>query len=242
MFNQPYYHGIIRTVISGFGALFSNIKVLRLTDAGTVGQTINVPIAYGRKEKWNVRAEQDPNLDQHVLSVIPRMSFEIAGYSYDSDRAMNRNNRVEYRNGGVGKTVNAPVPYNLDINLYALTKGTEDALAIVEQILPIFNPEYTLNLNVLPEIGLTQEVPIILNNVSVDDTFDGDFQTKRLVEHTFNFTAKLNLYSGITQRAIITHTDVSLDSKTLNANENVHNSTGNPTTGSITQDVWTTNG
>jgi hypothetical protein len=238
MFNTPYYHGIIRRVIVGFGTTFSHLKIIRPDSTGAVLQTVSVPIAYSPKEKWNVRVDQDPNLTQHVNTVIPRMSFEITGYNYDESRAINRNNRIEYKNGAVGKTVQAPVPYNLDISLYALTKGTEDGLAIVEQILPMFTPEYTLNLNALDSINVKQEVPLVLNSVTVQDDYKGDFLTKRLVTHTFNFTAKVNLYAGIIERSIITHTDVSLDTKVLNGNEMNHQSTGNPVTGAIIQDTW----
>jgi hypothetical protein len=239
MFEIPFAHGIIKQIVIGFGSLFSEIKIIRKDNNGVVQQTINVPLAYAPKEHWVTRTEQDPNLEGSVFTTLPRMSFEVTGYNYDTARMVNRNNQIKYSNGNNSATVHAPVPYNLDISLYVLTKGTEDALCIVEQILPLFAPEYTLNFTAIPDISVKQEVPIILNSVSVQDDYEGDFQTRRLVTHTFNFTAKANLYAGVHTGSVILSTKVDLDTQTLGAGENVHRSAGVLATKTITQDIWT---
>jgi hypothetical protein len=239
MFEVPHYHGIIKKVVVGFGTLFSNMKVPRANETGTVLQTINVPIAYGPKEKWNVRVDQDPTQVNHIYTTLPRMSFEITGYNYDPSRMVNKNNEIKAKVAGTASRLYSPVPYNLDISLYLLTKGTEDSLAVLEQILPLFAPDYNLNMMAVPEMNIRNDVPIILNSVSVQDDFEGEFATRRLVTHTFNFTAKVMLYGPIKNNGVIDHTETNLDTRTLGSGENVFVSEGNPATGEITLEQWT---
>lgn len=200
-----YYHGLIRKTIVAFGRLFSDIRIPRYDNEGSIEQTIAVPLAYAPKEKWIVRIESDPNLTQHTYTTLPRMSFEITGYTYDSQRKLGRMNKlVCVQSGGeTRKEVFTPVPYNLDISLYALTKTTEDGLAIVEQILPTFTPEYTLAINTMTDIPVVTDVPIILNSVTVQDDYDGDFNMRRFVTHTFNFTLKMNVFGAIADQSVI---------------------------------------
>jgi hypothetical protein len=236
MFNTPYYHGTIKKLIGSFGALFSHVQIPRYDNSGVLAQTVQVPIEYGPKEKHFVRQEQDPELDKSVFVTLPRLGFEISGYSYDPTRMVNRMNRIQCfdAQGKLTQTF-APVPYNLDINLYALTKGTEDGLTIVEQILPIFSPEYNVNLKILPELNVTQNVPIILNGVSVQDDYEGDFGTRRFVTHTFNFTAKLNLYGPVTSGGIITQTGIDVDTNNPSTTPLTKRvDIGDPSTGNIT--------
>ena len=203
---STFYHGLIRQTIVAFGRLFSDIKIPRYDNNGALQQTVAVPIAYAPKEKWIVRIESDPNLTQHTYTVLPRLSFEITGYSYDSLRKLNRMQKISCVDGednSVRYDTFTPVPYNLDISLYALTKNTEDGLAIVEQILPTFTPEYTLAINAIDSMNIINDVPIILNSVTVQDDYDGDFNTRRFVTHTFNFTAKMNLFGSISNVGLI---------------------------------------
>ncbi len=202
---NTYYHGLIRRTIVAFGRLFSDIKIPRYDNSGTLIQTVAVPISYAPKEKWVVRIESDPNLTQHKYTVLPRLSFEITGYAYDSLRKVGRMQKLVcvQNDGETRNEVFSPVPYNLDITLYALTKNTEDGLAIVEQILPTFTPEYTLAINAVDDMNIIQDVPIILNSVTVQDDYDGDFNTRRFVTHTFNFTAKMNLFGNVGSQGII---------------------------------------
>lgn len=239
MFETPFYNAIIKKTIIGFGTLFSKIQLPRADQTGVIQQYVNVPIAYGPKEKWNVAVDQNADQTNHVYTTVPRMGFEITGYNYDPARMVNRNNTIKcFSDSGAVKTMFAPVPYNLDIVLYAQTKGTEDGLAIVEQILPLFAPEYSLNLIAIPDMNVKQDVPIILNSVSVQDDYEGDFQTRRLVTHTFNFTAKINLYGPVKTGAIITNTQVDVDTRVINTGEMKYSATGNPANGVIV-DEWT---
>ena len=208
MLNIPtFYHGLTRKVIVAFGSLFSNLKIDRHDNDGALQQTVVVPLAYAPKEKWIVRIEQDPALERQVYTTLPRMSFEITGMSYDPSRKLNRMNKINLytdpSNVGTLNTSYTPVPYNIDISLYILTKTQEDALQIVEQILPYFTPEFTLSLNVVPALELVLDIPIILNAVSVSDEYDGDFQNRRFVTYTLNFTLKANFFGPVTTSGVI---------------------------------------
>jgi hypothetical protein len=204
-----YYHGAIRKTIIAFGRLFSDIKVAREGTDGQVAQTIAVPIAYAPKEKWLVRIDQDPTLTNNTYTTLPRLSFEITGYTYDSSRKTNKMQKVICNDKiGAGnpirRSVFAPAPYNINISLYILTKTQEDAMQIVEQILPIFNPEYTLSVNAISDMEIVQDVPVILNSVAVEDNYDGAFTERRFVLHTLTFTLKTNVYGPVQDQSIIT--------------------------------------
>jgi hypothetical protein len=212
----PFYHGLTRKAIVAFGSLFSNIRVQRELNDGTVGQEIVVPLAYAPKEKWLVRIEQDPTLDHHVYTTLPRMSFEITGMTYDAVRKTNRMNKVQAKNTGtVPTSINqaySPVPYNLDISLYILTKTQEDAFQIIEQIFPFFTPEFTLTINAVPELDVKMDIPVVLNSVTIQDDYDGDFTERRFVIYTVNFTLKTNFYGPVTSNGPINNVIVNVPS------------------------------
>jgi hypothetical protein len=174
--NKIFYPGVIRKVVVSFGRLFSNVYIERRKDdsvKGEVIQTLQVPIAYSPKEKWLVRTEQDPSLERHTHVTMPRMAFEITGYRYDSTRKVSKMQKIVCNDGTNTKSLFAPLPYTLDIQLYILTKSQEDALQIIEQILPNFGPEYTLSINAIPEMNIIQDVPITLQGVAFEDDYEG---------------------------------------------------------------------
>jgi len=242
--NQVFYHGIIRKCIVGFGSLFSNIYIDRRQGdsvTGEVIQRLRIPLAYAPKEKWLVRLEQDPNLENYTQVSLPRMSFEIIGYMYDSTRKMNRMNQIKCGDGTSTSltTMYTPVPYNLDLTLYILTKTQEDGLQIIEQILPTFTPEYTLTVNVVPEMNMKINVPVILNSVSVQDEYDGDFQSRRFVTHTLNFQMKLNLFGAISGQNVIdtVNANVGLNEDFSNRNR-IYTAEGDVTTAQVDSEQW----
>lgn len=204
-----FYHGAIRKTIVAFGRLFSDIKIERVSPDEETSQIVAVPLAYAPKEKWIVRLDSDPGLNNHTYTSLPRMSFEITGYTYDASRKTNKMNKIVCTDetstyNPSRKSVFSPVPYNIDINLYILTKTQEDGMQILEQILPTFNPEYTLSVRALPDLELVQDIPVILNSVTVQDDYDGDFQTRRFVTHTLTFTLKTNVYGQVSDQGVIT--------------------------------------
>lgn len=210
--SNVFYHKTIRNTIVAFGRLFSNIKFERKNEEGETEQIINVPIAYSQKEKWMHSVEMNPNETRGVYTTLPRIGFEILGYSYDSSRKLQRMNRMmkdvdnQKRNH-----LFTPVPYNIDISLYFATKTQEDSLQILEQILPAFTPEYTISINAIPDFDIVQDVPIILQSVTVQDDYEGDMETRRFVIHTLSFQAKINLYGGVSDIGVITQVEATTD-------------------------------
>lgn len=240
-----YYHGIIRKGIVAFGRLFSDIYIDRKQGDSVKGATVQrlqVPLAYAPKEKWLVRLDSDPNLENHTMTSLPRMSFEITDYTYDSSRKTNRMQKIKSGDSSVQSTVYTPVPYNVGVNLYILTKTQEDGLQIVEQILPTFTPEYTLTINSIDSVGIKTDIPIVLNTVSVQDEYDGTFQERRFVTHTLNFTMKMNLFGPVSDQNVITQVNSNIGNNEDFSNPNrVYTANGDPTTVTVTNESWLNN-
>jgi hypothetical protein len=241
-----FYHGIIRKSIVAFGRLFSDVYIDRKqTDSvtGTTVQRLQVPLAYAPKEKWLVRIEQDPTLENHTYVSLPRMSFEINNYGYDASRKINRMQQIKCGDGtGSVATMYTPVPYNIDLSLYILTKTQEDGLQIIEQILPTFTPEYTLTINAVPDMNVKLDIPIVLNGVSVSDEYDGDFQTRRFVTHTLNFQMKVNLFGPITDKNVIQEVSANIGENEDFSNPNrVYVAEGDVTNATVTSESWENN-
>ena len=231
--NDIFYHGITRKTIVAFGSLFSDIKIKRENADKSQQQTIAVPITYAPKEKWLVRIEQDSSLENHVYTVLPRMAFEITGFSYDAQRKFNRTSFITCSTPNLTKKTYAPVPYNIEISLYALAKTSEDGLQIMEQIVPYFSPELTMVINVIPDSNIKSDVPVILNSVTMSDEYDGDFQTRRFVTYTFNFTIKAWMYGPVQNGDIVKTIFVNTNNTDLTSLADLEQQ-GNTTTGNTT--------
>ena len=208
MLGQQFYHETIRNVIVAFGTMFNNIQIVRKDNSGTIIQSMKVPLAYGPKQKFLVRLDQDPSLSAATAITLPRLGFEIGSLTYDTARKMNRVQKfkkVKSSSSNANKldTQFMPVPYNMDITLYAMAKNSDDALQIVEQILPFFQPDYTLTLNDMADMGIKRDVPIILNDVSYEDNYQGDFESRRAIIYTMGFTTKFYLYGPVTSSSVI---------------------------------------
>ena len=217
MFGKQFYHESLRKIVVSFGTIFNNIVIVRKDGNGSTVQRLKVPLSYSPKEKFLTRLEQQPNLDQREMAIsLPRMGFEISGLSYDSSRKLQRVGKFKNVNtSDAGKQYYQynPVPYNLSFNLYSFTATAEDGLCIVEQILPYFQPDYTVTINAIPSMGIKRDVPITLNSVDYQDTYDGSFTNRRAVNYTMNFTAKTYLYGPIYSSKVIkeTQTDIYTD-------------------------------
>lgn len=90
-----------------------------------------------------------------------------------------------------------PVPYNIGFELNILTKTQDDSLQIVEQILPFFQPGFTLTIDLVKQIGEKRDVPLVLQDISFTDDYEGDFDTRRALIYTLNFTAKTYMFGPI---------------------------------------------
>jgi hypothetical protein len=242
-----YYHGSIRKSIVAFGRLFSDIYIDRKQGDsvdGTTIQRLQIPLSYAPKEKWLVRLDSQFDLENNTTAItLPRMSFEILGYTYDPSRKLNRMQQIKVDQSATTKpTVYTPVPYNLDISLYVLTKTQEDGMQIIEQILPTFTPEYTLTINMVPEMGITMDVPVILNSVTVQDEYDGSFTDRRFVTHTLNFEMKINIYGPISGQGIITTVNANIGQTEEGGANRIYVAEGDLTTATVTSEQWTGQG
>ena len=207
MLGQQFYHETIRKIIVAFGTTFNNVQLVRKDNSGNITQSMKVPLAYGPKEKFLVRLRADADLSSKVAITLPRIGFEIQNLAYDGTRKLSRVQKFKKVNTGNNtRTLDnqfMPVPYNLDIVLYVLAKQTDDALQIVEQILPYFQPDYTITVNDMADMGIKRDVPIILNSISYEDNYEGDFDQRRALIYTMNFTCKFYLYGPVTSSNII---------------------------------------
>lgn len=206
MLGTQFYHETIRKVIIAFGTMFNDIALVRKDNSGTAIQHMKVPLAYGPREKFLVRLREDADLTKQVAITLPRIGFEIKNLSYDPQRKLSRVQKFKKVKGSNTKQLDTqymPVPYNLDIELYVMAKQSDDALQIVEQILPYFQPDYTLTINDMSDMGIKKDVPIILNGISYEDSYDGDFTSRRALIYTITFTAKFYLYGPITSEKVI---------------------------------------
>jgi len=208
MLGQQFYHETIRNVIVAFGTMFNSVQIVRKNNSGEVIQAMKVPLAYGPQQKYLTRLNADPSVSAATSITLPRLGFEIGALTYDSARKLNRVQKfkkVKSSSADANKldTQFMPVPYNLEITLYAMAKNSDDALQIVEQILPYFQPDYTLTINDMADMGIKRDVPIILNSVDYEDNYQGDFEARRAIIYTFSFTTKFYLYGPITSSSVI---------------------------------------
>ena len=215
MFGTYFYNESMRRMTIAFGQLFNKIKVKRKDSEGDVVQSMAVPLAYAPKEKFLVRLDQQPSLDEREFAItLPRMSFEISGISYDGSRKLTRVQKYkQVKSGEDGKVMTynyTPVPYNISYTLNIFTATAESGLQIVEQILPFFQPDYTVTVNAVPSLNIKRDVPIILNDVQYDDSYNGDFTQRRAVIYTLNFTAKTYLYGPASTQKVIKETQSDL--------------------------------
>lgn len=185
------YNRVIRKMVVGFGNLFNEITLVRYNPDLSEAERFLIPIAYATKERYVMRLEDDYTLDKKVQVALPRLSFEMTGLSYDSSRKQNTNiKNFAQTSSGVVAQYN-PVPYNFDFSLYLYVRNIEDATQVLEHIIPYFTPDYTIKLNLIPEMGIVKEVPIILNNTSHEIIYEGDRdQETRMIIWTLNFTVK----------------------------------------------------
>ena len=223
MFGNYFYNESMRRMTIGFGQIFNNIQIKRKNDAGKVIQTIRVPLAYGPKEKFLVRLDQQSSLDNREFAItLPRMGFEISGIAYDPTRKLTRVQKFkQVKTGKDGKVLDfnyTPVHYNISYNLFSFTASAEAGLQIIEQILPFFQPDFTVTINAIPSLNIKRDIPIILNSVNYEDTYSGDFTTRRAVIYTLNFTAKTYLFGPSTSQKVIktVQTDQYSDTDTVN--------------------------
>ena len=199
MLGTYFYHEIIRKTVISFGTLFNDIYVRHEDGAGNDISEIKVPVAYGPRQKFLARIQQQPELNKATQISLPRMSFEMTSISYDSTRKAGITQTFKAKDGDKMKKVFMPVPYNIGFELNIMTKLNDDALQIVEQILPYFQPSFNLTVDLVSSIGEKRDISVVLDSISFEDDYEGDYSTRRALIYTLNFTAKTYLFGPVAE-------------------------------------------
>jgi hypothetical protein len=197
MLGTYFYHEIIRKTIVSFGTLFNDIYIKKKDRDGNIISELKVPLGYGPTQKFLARIEQQPDLTKPIQITLPRMSFEMVSIQYDASRKVTSTQSFKASDGTNLKKVYMPVPYNIGFELNVLTKLNDDALQVVEQILPSFQPSFNLTVDLVESIGEKRDIPMVLESVNFQDDYEGDFSTRRSLIYTFRFTAKTYLFGPI---------------------------------------------
>jgi hypothetical protein len=197
---EYFYHEILRRTVISFGSLFNNITIKHKNNSDQIVSSIKVPLAYGPTQKFLARINQSPDLNKPVQITLPRMSFEFTGLTYDASRKSTTTQYFIAKSAEDGKEVKKsylPVPYNMQFELSIMSKLNDDALQIVEQILPYFQPAYTMTVELVDLINEKRDIPVVLENITMQDDYEGDFTTRRVLIYTLRFTVKTYLFGPI---------------------------------------------
>ena len=197
---EYFYHEILRRTVVSFGSLFNEISIKHTDNSGNVKSVIKVPLAYGPTQKFLARLEQSPDLNKPVQITLPRMSFEFTGLTYDPTRKSTTTQTFIAKSAVDGtetKKVYLPVPYNMQFELSIMSKLNDDALQIIEQILPFFQPAYSMTIELVDIINEKRDIPVVLENITMQDDYEGNFTTRRVLIYTLRFTAKTYLFGPV---------------------------------------------
>jgi len=213
MFGSYFYHEKIRKCVAMFGRMFNDIYVLRKNSSGEVISQVKVPLSYAPKQKYLERIRENPDLytDTQVAIKLPRMSFEITNFAYDTSRQLTKTST--FNTVGTDTTNRKkffpPVPYTINFQLNAYAKSQDDALQIVEQILPYFNPQYTLTIKPFPTDypDFKEDIPIIIQGVSFQDDFEGQVESRRTIIYALDFEMKVSFHGPVATSSVIRQAD-----------------------------------
>ena len=199
MLGTYYYHEIIRKTIISFGTLFNNINIKHKKSDGTILDDIKVGLAYGPQQKYLAKIQEQAELSKSIAITLPRMSFEMTNIQYDPTRKSGITQTFKASDGTNLKKVFMPVPYNIGFELSIFSKLNDDALQIIEQILPFFQPSFNLTVDLISSIGEKRDIPIVLENISFQDDYEGSFESRRALIYTLSFTAKTYLFGPVAE-------------------------------------------
>ena len=197
---EYFYNEILRRTVIAFGTLFNNIEIRHTNSSDQVVSILKVPLAYGPTQKFLARLEQSPDLNKPTAITLPRMSFEFTGLTYDPARKVTTTQTFTAKDSTTGtetKKAYMPVPYNLQFELAIMAKLNDDALQITEQILPYFQPSYNITVELVDSINEKRDIPVILENITMQDDYEGNFTTRRVLIYTLRFTAKTYLFGPV---------------------------------------------
>tara|TARA_B100000683_G_scaffold98969_2_gene97843 strand:- start:117 stop:908 length:792 start_codon:yes stop_codon:yes gene_type:complete len=211
MFGGHFYHSKTKKAVALFGRLFNNLYVIRKNSSGAVISQVKVPLSYAPKNKFLERIRENPSLidDTQVAVKLPRMSFEITSITYDAQRQLAKvgNFTSTSSDGSTNKRQKFfnPVPYSINFQLNAYAKSQDDALQIVEQILPTFNPQYALTIKPFATEfpSFKEDIQVIIQSVAFSDDFEGALEQRRTIIYSLDFEMKLSYHGPIADQSII---------------------------------------
>ncbi len=200
MLGTYFYHEIIRKTIIGFGTLFNDINIRHLKEDGSIVDDTKVPLSYGPTQKFLAKIREQADLNKAVALSLPRMSFEMVSIQYDAARktGVTQTFKACDDQGNIRK-VFMPVPYTIGFELSIFSKLNDDALQIIEQILPFFQPSFNITIDLIDSIGEKKDVPIILDTIDFQDDYEGSFQTRRALIYTLRFSAKTYMFGPVAE-------------------------------------------
>jgi len=199
MLGTYFYHEIIRKTIISFGTLFNNINIKHKKADGTILDDIKVGLSYGPQQKYLAKIQEQSQLAKPIAITLPRMSFEMNSIQYDPSRKTGVTQTFKAADSDKMKKVYMPVPYNIGFELNIFSKLNDDALQIIEQIMPYFQPSFTLTVDLVSAIGEKRDIPVVLDNISFQDDYEGSFEVRRALIYTLSFTAKTYLFGPVAQ-------------------------------------------
>jgi hypothetical protein len=238
MLDQRFYWGTVRKAIVAFGNMFNNITIEKKGPNNTT-YIQRVPLSYSPKQKFLAKINQQPDVDKNSVQVIlPRIGFEMVSIDYDPNRKVSPIQQTRSLDGvTTAASQYAPTPYNLTVLLYIYSKTQDEGLQIVEQILPYFNPDYNLNFKAIPELGIQNDLPVLLNTIGFQDDYEGDLTTRRSITWTLGFTLKLNFYGPVSRTGIIRKVIANtFDNNELTSQRQKITVETNPNTANVTDD------
>ena len=227
MFGTHFYNEGLRKLTIAFGQLFNNIVIQNTSSTGAVTRRIKVPLAYAPKEKFLARVEQNADLQKKSSVSLPRIGFEMVGMQYMPERKLSNTQRRVQIQGTAGanndvKAVYTPVPYDFNFNLSIFVKNADDGVQILEQILPFFTPDWTTTIKIIPEMNIKHDIPTVLTSVTTEDTYEGDFETRRTLIYNLDFLVKGYIYGPVKKSGIIKRTIIDfIDSENTSKSEGI---------------------
>jgi len=221
MIERTFYHNTTRRYTVAFGSIFNGITIARQNKAGDVVGTIPVPLIYSDKEKFIRRAMALNNVNQDEVNIketLPAMGFELLNIVYSAQRKTNTMERIVNDRESKGKFMFNRVPYDFNFALYIGARRIDDALRIVEQILPYFTPELNLRIKELDDFpDLVSDIPVVLMDTSMENNADGTFDDRRTIQWQITFTLKGHLYTNVRDVDFIKKSIVDLSDADINS-------------------------
>ena len=222
MFGTYFYHQRIRKSVALFGRLFNNIYIMRTASNGNGNSTIKVPLSYAPKRKFMERLLENPDLDTDakVAVKLPRMSFEVTSINYDPTRQLTKTNNINFAGtSNANRTkIYSPTPYNIGFQLNIYAKTQDDALQVVEQILPFFNPQYNITIKPLDGFdSIKEDIPVVINSVTFSDDYEGAMEQRRTIIYTLDFEMKISFYGATDTSTVITKAIVDIYNQTTDS-------------------------